>query len=60
MLIGCSNILGWRHLLSLKHMTYEKVTLEFLSFVTFEYGRRVRGHFGSIFFRLFNRDFLFN
>lgn len=46
------NQLGWRHFL--KHPTYERDTLEYFTSVKFEFGRRVRGHFGSIYFKLFN------
>lgn len=48
--------LGWRHFLSPRHRTYIRPTLEYFSSVELELGKRMRGHFGTVSFRLFNND----
>jgi len=54
------NQIGWGHFLTLRHPTYERITLEFLSSLTYTYAHRVRHGFGGTSFRLFGQDFLLN
>lgn len=52
------NQIGWGHFLTLRHPTYERITLEFLSSLKYTYAQRVRKGFGGTSFRLFGQDFL--
>lgn len=47
-------------MLSLKDRTFERITLEFLSWVKLELGKRFIGRFGTVYFRLFNKDYEYN
>ena len=52
------NQIGWSHFLTLRHPTYERITLEFLSSLTYTYAQRIRHGFGGTSFRLFGKDYL--
>jgi len=52
------NQIGWGHFLTLRHPTYEHITLEFLSSFTHTYAQRVRHGFGGTSFRLFGQDYM--
>jgi len=52
------NQIGWGHFLTLRHPTYVRITLEFLSSLTYTYAQRVRHGFGGTSFRLFGQNYL--
>lgn len=46
--------------MNLKHITYERLTLEFLSSFDYKYERCVRRMSGGVIFRMFNREYTLN